>query len=247
MLSKFKHNSSITNSIALQIEQLIADSTLLPEQKIPSERLLSSQLQVSRATVREALKELQGRGLIVTKQGKGSFVASIISTQTTPNPFMHLYFDHHRTLYDVYEVREQLEGQAAFLAAQRATQKDLYRITKAYNALQKKLTKNRIINDQKFHKSIVGASHNPVLVHLLSSLEELLFQSVQTAIVNLYHIDELKNLLDEQHREIYQAILNKQPQRAQSAAINHVKFVSENIKMRELRGKHIVREAFSNE
>ena len=65
-----RHSPSTAQSIATHLEQMILDGTLSPEHRIPSERQLSARLGVSRAIVREALHELQGRGMIETRHGK---------------------------------------------------------------------------------------------------------------------------------------------------------------------------------
>ncbi|MEH6444950.1 MAG: FCD domain-containing protein [Oceanospirillaceae bacterium] len=253
---------SITQTIANQIESLIVEGNLLPAQKIPSERQLCSRLKVSRTAVREALRELQTRNLIITKPGLGSFVGEIIKQPANGNPFLQLYFDHSRTLYDVYEVREQLEGQAAYLAAQRADKKDLYYISKAYHAIEgtasspspsisscanSSSTTSRVHLDQQFHQAIVNASHNPVLIHLLASLEELILHSVQASNVNLYHIEALRTQMNKHHRQIYQAIIKAQPQKAQRAAAAHVIFVSNCLRDREQEGKKIIRDGLHND
>lgn len=235
-------NSSTSHSIAQQIQQMIADGNLLPGQKIPSERQLCARLSVSRSAVREALRELQARQLITTVQGKGSFVADIIPA-TNQSPFMQLYFDHNRTLYDLYEVRQQLEGQAAFLAAQRANEKDLYKITKAYRSIESNQGQPHVHSDQAFHQAIADASHNPVLIHVLSSLEDLILHSVHASVINLYHIEKLAIQMNKHHRQIYQAIIKGNPKAAQRAAIAHVSFVSQQLREFEQQGTNIIREA----
>ncbi len=124
---------AIAQEISYRLERLILDGGLAPEQKMPSERQLATRLGVSRAIIREALHELQGRGVIETRHGKGSFVARIVpggEEDGEDSPLLQMFTGHPRTLYDLLEVREQLEGQAAYLAAQRATALDLHRITK---------------------------------------------------------------------------------------------------------------------
>ncbi|MEO9588175.1 MAG: winged helix-turn-helix domain-containing protein, partial [Marinobacter sp.] len=69
---------AIAQEISYRLERLILDGGLAPEQKMPSERQLATRLGVSRAIIREALHELQGRGVIETRHGKGSFVARIV-------------------------------------------------------------------------------------------------------------------------------------------------------------------------
>jgi DNA-binding FadR family transcriptional regulator len=222
---------------------LVLEGELAPGQKIPSERQMCAKFSVSRAAVREALKVLQARQLITTKHGSGSFVADIISQPGPESPFIQLYFDHTRTLYDLYEVRQQLEGQAASLAAQRATQKDLYLIEKAYLKIADNCSDNRVSNDQAFHKAIVEASHNSVLIHVLASLEQLILHSVQASIDNLYHIPELKTQMDKHHLHIFQAVTKGHHKKAENAARKHLLFVSQSIKQFEQKGQNIIRES----
>ena len=221
----FQESTPISHGIAHRLEQLILDGDYKPGQKIPSERKLTERLGVSRSLVREALKELQGRGVIKTQHGKGSFVSDILPVVADESVLMRLFQDHSRTLYDLLEVREQLEGQAAKLAAERGTEQDFYQITKAMQALE---ASDALVNaslDHDFHRAIAEASHNPVLIHVLNSLKELTLQSVQVTLSNLSHRNPIKKKIDQHHRQIYNAILSRQPQWAMKAAASHVHHV----------------------
>lgn len=237
----------ISQAISHHLEQLILDGTLQPEQKIPSERQLSTKLGVSRSIIREALHELQGRGVIETRHGKGSFVARMLPEPDEESPLMHLFFGHSRTLYDLYEVRAQLEGQAAYLAAQRATEKDQYQITKAFEAMEKADPLANASLDHAFHQAIVEASHNPVLVHILSSLKEMMLHSVQASVLNLSHRKEFKDQIDKHHRQIYHAVISRQEEWAQKAAIAHVQHVSNSLKQIETEEQSILRAAIEEQ
>jgi len=227
-----RHSPSTAQSIATHLEQMILDGTLSPEHRIPSERQLSARLGVSRAIVREALHELQGRGMIETRHGKGSFVACVVPPLDASTP-LQLFSGHSRSLYDLFEVREQLEGQAAYLAAERATQKDQYLITKAFQAMEAADPLTNADLDHAFHRSIAEASHNPVLVHVLSSLKALTLQSVQASVDNLNHRQAFKQQIDKHHRQIYHAVISRQAKWARKAAMAHVRHVSDSLQQIE--------------
>ncbi len=220
---------STAHEIAYRLERQILDGSLAPEEKMPSERLLASRFGVSRAIVREALHELQGRGIIETLHGKGSFVSSMVAAPKEDSPLLELFAGHPRTLYDLLEVREQLEGQAAFLAAQRATQRDRYFITKAYENMTTSdpLTNARL--DHAFHQAVVEASHNPVLVHVLSSLKNLMLMTVQASVANLNPREHFRDMINRQHKRIYKTVLAGQAKAAQRAAMAHVRYVNESM------------------
>lgn len=235
---------AISQEISYRLERLILDGGLAPEQKIPSERQLAARLSVSRAVIREALHELQGRGVIETRHGKGSFVASMVPQTDTVDdhsPLMHLFEGHPRTLYDLLEVREQLEGQAAFLAAQRATGTDRHRITKAFRALEETDPLSNARSDHSFHLAIVEASHNPVLVHVLSSLKNMMLMTVQASVANLNPRQEMRKKIVRQHRQLYDAVISSKPGVAQKAATAHVRFVSEALREMEKDGSQVIR------
>lgn len=235
---------AISHDISCRLEQLILDGGMAPKQKIPSERQLAARLRVSRSAIREALRQLQGRGVIETHQGRGSFVSSMVPDSgdlQSQGPLKHLFEGHTRTLYDLLEVREQLEGQAAYLAAQRATSLDRHRITKAFRALERTDPLSNARPDHGFHQAIVEASHNPILVHLLSSLKNMMLMTVRTSVANLNHRTDVYKKIVLQHRKIHQAVIAGQPASAHKAAVAHVRFVSKAMRDMEQEGSTLIR------
>lgn len=235
---------AIAQDISYRLERLILDGDLAPGQKMPSERQLAARLGVSRAIIREALHELQGRGVIETKHGKGSFVARIVpggGGEGGDSPLLQMFNGHPRTLYDLLEIREQLEGQAAYLAAKRATTLDLHRITKAYAALEQTDPLTNATPDHNFHQAIVEASHNPVLVHVLNGLKNLMLLTVQASVANLNPREEMRNKISRQHKRIYQAVMAKKPEAAKRIAMAHVRFVCDAMRDIEQQGTTIIR------
>jgi len=152
-----------------------------------------------------------------------------------------MFTGHPRTLYDLLEVREQLEGQAAYLAALRATPQDLHRITKAFSALDQTDPLSNAKPDHSFHQAVMEASHNPVLVHVLNNLKNLMLLTVQASVANLNPREEMRNRISTQHRRIYQAVMARKPEAAKRLAAAHVKFVHESMKEIEREGTKIIR------
>jgi GntR family transcriptional regulator, glc operon transcriptional activator len=218
--------AQIADVVAERIEGLIVDGVLKPGQALPSERRLQTKLGASRSAVREGLKVLRARGIIETSHGRGSFVAAL-TAQPALTPMMHLLGSQPRTLYDIFEVREMLEAESARLAALRGTQADFALITRRYeemlSANESEIGESKRAQlDYNFHLSISEASHNPVLVHTLSSLTDLLLSSVFASVNNLYHREAEKRVIDRQHARLYKAVLGKQPEQARKAASSHI-------------------------
>lgn len=228
-------NKTTSSAVAAHIEHLIFSECMMPNTKIPSERALSDRLGVSRAIVREALRELKGRGIIHTQQGRGSFVNCLV-TEPPEQEVVDNLANQAQSLYDVLEVREQLESQAAYLAAQRATQGDKYRITRAFEAMNAKRWDANL--DHAFHQAILDACHNPVLIHTLASLKRLTLKSIEAAVENMNHRPTFRQQFEKQHRQIYSAVQSGQAEWARKIASQHVRYLSD--KLHQIQMEHLI-------
>lgn len=226
-------NQQLADLVASQIEKLIADSVLKPGQALPSERRLTQKLGVSRSALREGLHILRARGLIHTKAAKGSFVSNLIAP-TLHSPVEHLLQSQRKAIYDLLELRELLESEAAKLAAERGTSADFALIKRRYEELQASPhgTDNLDAHaelDHAFHLAISEASHNALLVHILSSLNDLTLSSVRTSINHLYPREKSRLQIDKQHAKLYAAISSKMPEQARKAAREHIQSIRKNL------------------
>lgn len=233
----------VADVVAERIEKLIVDGVLKEGQALPSERRLTEKLGVSRAALREGLKLLRARGIIETAHGRGSFVARLAPREHT-TPMMHLLSSQPRTLYDLFEVRSVLEAESARLAALRGTPADFVLITRRYEEMTQvgecdAETHARL--DHAFHLAICEASHNPILVHTLQSLTDLLLSSVFASVNNLYHREKEKRTIDRQHARLYNAVLGKLPDQARRAAAEHTRSVAECLREIEREEQRLVR------
>lgn len=236
-------NLRVADMVAERIERLIMDGVLKAGQALPSERRLTEKLGVSRSALREGLKLLRAREIIKTSQGKGSYVARI--SQVDVGPLVHLFHSQPRTLYDLLEVRALLEGESARLAAIRGTQADHIMIRRRYEEMVAAPadadTATHAHLDHAFHLAICEASHNPVLVHTLQSLNDLLLGSVFACVNNLYHREPHRRDIDRQHARLYRAVIGRQPEQAHKAATEHVNSVRQSLSEIEQEEQRLVR------
>ena len=128
MLSTMKHikstNQSLPEQVAAQINQLIIDQNIGPEQKLPNEFELAECLNVGRGTIREAVKLLVARNCLEVRRGKGTFVVE--KTGQIEDPLGFAYVKDKITLAeDLMELRLRVEPWAAQLAAQRITDEEM--------------------------------------------------------------------------------------------------------------------------
>lgn len=95
--------------------------------------------------------------------------------------------------------------------------------------------------DHAFHLAICEASHNPVLVHTLSSLTDLLLSSVFASVNNLYHRQPQKSKIDRHHARLFNAVTGSLPEQARKAASEHIRSVRDSLKEIEQEELRLVR------
>lgn len=236
----------LADVVAERIERLIVDGVLKVGQALPSERRLCEKLGISRSALREGLRVLRGRGILETAQGRGSFVARL-SGSNDASPLMHLFNSQPRTLYDLLEVRGLLEGESARLAALRGTEADFILLRRRYEEMlaahagEATDPREHARLDHAFHLAVCEASHNPVLVHTLQSLTDLMLNTVFASVNNLYHRPAQKRQIDRQHARLFHAVTGRLPEQAQRAARDHINSIRDNLKDIEQEEQRLVR------
>lgn len=221
---------SMPERVAHQIEAMVLDGSLTDGVRLPSERKLCQRLNVSRSSLREALKELHARGIVESKRGSGSYVVTF--QQAQPNKTLQkLLKDNPSTLDELLEARELLEGEVAYLAAKRATDLDLEHIRKAYEALVEIRHPDNAAEhaerDIAFHRTVYSAAHNSILLMSLNSTRDLMMSFIFDMADQFYAKKMSKRQNDTQHRRIYRAIERRDPAAAKRAARAHIHTVSE--------------------
>jgi GntR family transcriptional activator of glc operon len=161
---------------------------------------------------------------------------------------MHLFNSQPRTLYDLLEVRGLLEGESARLAALRGTEADFVLLTRRYEEMLAAHAQDSPVDpreharlDHAFHLAICEASHNPVLVHTLQSLTDLMLSTVFASVNNLYHRPAQKRQIDRQHSRLYHAVIERLPEQAQRAARDHINSIRDNLQEIEQEEQRLVR------
>ncbi|WP_285769506.1 FadR/GntR family transcriptional regulator [Peribacillus sp. SI8-4] len=168
---------SLVEQVVSQIETLIESGEWEIGSQIPPEMDLIKQFDVSRNTLREAIRSLVYAGLLITKQGKGTFVKS--------SSALGVAFQRRiqqSSLFETLEVRHALERQGAQLAAIRRDQEDIeklrFHITACQKAAEAKDIKAYEEADIQLHKSIMCSSHNALLIDLYEHMEDSVHDSI---------------------------------------------------------------------
>lgn len=221
-------HSRTADEVVQQIELLILDGVLRDGDRLPGERDLAQSLAVSRPILREALKELENRGLLISHHGGGTFVADIIG-QVFSKPITDLISRHARATRDYLEYRLELEGLTAELAAQRATETDKALLSRIIDdmrrAHQEGEPEAELAADVEFHNAVGEAAHNIILLHTMRACYRLLSEGIFFNRKAVFSLPNAREALLDQHVAIHDAILSGNPEGAKAAARAHIEFV----------------------
>lgn len=216
------------DEVVRQIEGLILDGVLRDGDRLPGERDLAAELDVSRPILREALKQLESRGLLVSHHGGGTFVADIIG-QVFSRPVTELISRHARASRDYLEYRRELEGLTAELAATRATETDKALLARIVDDMRVAHAEGRaedeLKSDVDFHNAIGEAAHNVILLHTMRACYRLLSEGIFFNRQAVFRYGNSGAVLLAQHVEIHEAIMAGDPEAAKAAAQAHIDFV----------------------
>lgn len=222
----------LSEQIADRLETMIARGEFAPGDRLPAERVLAARLDVSRPSLREAIRTLANKGLLHTRAGGGSFVTAAAEPRFI-DPLVDLLQTEPASRYDVLEIRHALEGAAAYHAAMRATVQDRENVRRRFETMIAMHEAGdplaEIHADTEFHLSIVHAAHNRVLLQVMRGLFRLLQSSIGHNLDQLYKIPRVFDPLSRQHENLMKAVVAGDPERARAAAQEHMVFVEETL------------------
>lgn len=216
----------IFEDIIEQIENAILSGRLKNGEKLPHETVLQTRFKTSRQTVKEALRVLEGKGLvrIISGGGGGSFV-NCLPENLLADKFDMLTRFHHISIQDLVQLREKLEGTAAELAAQKAGPLQINRmeqtldLARDYYGKGDRFTKRFVDADKNLHLTLAQAAGNPLIVYSLRAIYNL-----DEYFSRFYSIEKgqmAENLHD--MINIVMAVANHNADAARNISIRHIR------------------------
>lgn len=207
--------------IISKIKELINFKNLEPGDKLPSERMLSERFNVTRSHLREALQTLEFYGLVKSIPQSGTFVADIgiIALNGMIDDILKL---QEPSFKELVEARIFLELKGVKLAALRRSADDLKRMEEALAAYSDKVIRGEdaVQEDLLFHLAIARASANPTLISFMLKITPEIINNFEK-----HHICDKNTAFKgiQEHKDIVDAIREKDPASAKSAMKAHFK------------------------
>lgn len=222
------------SDIVKEIEKKIMTNELQEDSKLPSEREMAAQFDVSRNVVREALTELRVKGLVTIKPGKGVYVTKP-SEDIVTESLQRVLRTNDVTLENILDVREKLEIMITEKAVEQASPDCISELKQIYEQMEvnKHLVQRYIEKDAEFHLKIAKATQNKalyVLVHSFFNLTEReLFGITAYTPESVYDAQR-------HHALLIEAIETKNKEKAVSVIKEHMGLLREEIKMLKEQG-----------
>jgi GntR family uxuAB operon transcriptional repressor len=219
-------------AVAEEVLHSIAAGNLNPGDRLPDERALALRSDVSRSTVREALLALELSGVIEVRPGAGCFV-----TQTSSRPAPALTLNIDSVPRQMLDVRKLLEPSAARLCSQNIGESGRKQLIDIIDEAARQLAHadsdsiDRYVScNLNFHLHIARFSGNDVLTHMTEQLIDPDRHPLWTLVDNLAGRDDANRTAQlAEHRMIMQAILDRDPDRAEEAMSSHLEAMTHRI------------------
>jgi GntR family transcriptional repressor for pyruvate dehydrogenase complex len=211
--------------IVSQIEALLARGELKPGDQLPAERILAEQFEVSRPSVREALRSLELLGIVETRPGGGTFVRQG-QPDDLARPLSSIMSRGH-SVSDVIDVRGLIEPAVAERAAQNITDVELQELRTVLRAQEQRIQAGEayVDEDTRFHEVIGQAARNELLVTMLGVVWNVLRASREEWL----QTEKRAHTSLRAHRRILAALEAHDPAAARSAAAEHIRAVGEGV------------------
>lgn len=221
----------IYEDIVGQIQGLLADGELKSRDQLPPERELSERFEVSRTSVREAIRALESMGLVESRSGEGTYVAA--SVEALLSPLASALRQQKDPILEVFEARKILEPEIAALAAERATARQVQQLEAILEKQARQIASGEtgVESDTAFHSALAQAARNRVFLRLNAALVDSLRATRERSLQTQGR--PVRSLAG--HREILKAVRAKDPAKARQAMLGHLDAIEHNLLERRVK------------
>ncbi|ASK62455.1 GntR family transcriptional regulator [Virgibacillus phasianinus] len=194
-----------------------------PGDKLDSVEQLAKNFSVGRSAIREALSGLRAMGLVEMRQGEGTFI-TLFDPSKFSLPVATALLMKREDIKELSEVRKILEVGAAGSASMNHYAEDLLPMKQALQAMQDANGEGEVGEkaDLDFHLAIANATHNQMLINLMSSVSDIMVESMRETRRLLLYSEEGMTTLYKEHQLIFDAIQSGQSEKAQKHMLDHL-------------------------
>jgi GntR family transcriptional regulator, transcriptional repressor for pyruvate dehydrogenase complex len=210
--------------VAERIRRAIHIGSYLPGDKLPPERVMARQLGVSRATLREAIRVLEGEGYVISRRGASGGIL-VLDQAEDEERIRPLLAEKLPEIEEIFDYRTAVEGAAARLAADRRTDEDLAILQRAYDVMAADRETRRFrAADNAFHLAIADAARNRLMRQAIEDARAEMWVPIDRLISRVFLT------ANRHHRQILDAIRARDPDAAQKAVVDHLEIARRDLR-----------------
>lgn len=214
------------SSVIHYIKELIRSGELREGDKLPTERMLSQNLNMSRNSIREALRTMETLGLIESRQGSGNYLTGTIGKAFTETLTMMLLMNKI-DYKNLNQVRRALEYQTYRSLMNNVTKEQLDTLEQKLVSVDMDSISETSKYDSEFHQDLIALSGNPIMIGIMESLAEVLQVSIQN---NLAGMDERERDYEWNiHKTVLEGLREKNLEKGLEAITGHYDLIDEKL------------------
>ena len=233
-LSRIEKSPDIPTLVMTQIIERISQGKLRIGDKLPSEQEMTELFGISRISLREAMKLLEAKGYIESRDRRGKFVKSL--TDNVKSSIEDLISVDHDKIWELLAVRRLIDSEAAFLAARNVSKDQKNRFKKIITILNKIGEENILLSKEggilysDFFDILADSTRNTIFVHLRKSVTTILTGAFPYSRKKLSTVPASSKDITKQLLKIYDAIENRDSDAAKAATIEHIDYIEKSLR-----------------
>ncbi len=217
--------NKVYNQIINQIKISIKKGELKKGDRLPSERKLSEQLGVSRATVREAIRSLEIMGLVQCLQGEGNFITNNLENSLI-EPISLMFMLNQGKINEISELRRALELESVKLASKKISDLSIKKLEELCSIIENSNNEaKRAEADKELHYEIAKASENILIINILNASSLLIENLIKDVRVKILR-NENADIINLQHRSLVNDLKNKDTKNAVNHMNEHMELIN---------------------
>ncbi len=233
-LSRIEKSPDIPTLVMNQIIELISQGKLRIGDKLPSEQEMTELFGISRISLREAMKLLEAKGYIESRDRKGKYVKSL--TDNVKSSIEDLLSVDHEKIWELLAVRRLIDSEAAYLAANNVGKEQKNRFKKIITALEQIGDENVLASKEggrlysDFFDIMADSTRNTIFVHLRKSVTTILTGAFPYSRKKLSTVPGSSQDIVRQLLKVYAAIENRDADGAKTATIEHIDYIEKSLR-----------------
>lgn len=222
----------VSEIISSELMKMIETKQYPPGSKLPTENELAAQFGVSRSPIREALSVLKAAGLVTSRQGGGNYVAEFTDNVS----IQRIQVEKHdaETIMHLFEMRKILEPEAASMAALKRTPEQLEQMKHFLKLMEEEIIHGGecdVKTDIEFHRAIMMATQNPILIQVLESLRSTYEKVLAVTLRPNNSLGNKRKAVFKEHENILKAIEDEEPELAKIYSLIHLRNAEKKINL----------------